>query len=151
MLKSASDVIASEVEGLGINHIFALGPRTGLFSWGSWVEERTHFNKPGEMARACITLLYLVIGDSFLCTALTCRNLAQVSGGERRLRAMFSEPFNRACFESPSIMTVYSSYDGIPASANSRMYYFNHFKFIVLFTRALTELLTDIEGTSDNS
>ena len=52
------------------------------------------------------------------------RNLAPVSGGERELRTMFLKPFNRACLESLSMMTAYSSYDGIPAIANSRTY--NH-------------------------
>lgn len=33
---------------------------------------------------------------------------------------MFLKPFNRACVESLSIMTAYSSYDGIPAVANTR-------------------------------
>lgn len=48
------------------------------------------------------------------------RNIAQVSGGERELRTIFLKPFNRACVESMSIMTAYSSYDGIPAIANTR-------------------------------
>lgn len=48
------------------------------------------------------------------------RNIAQVSGGERELRTMFLKPFNRACVESLAIMTAYSSYDGVPAIANSR-------------------------------
>ena len=47
-------------------------------------------------------------------------NIAQVSGGERELRTMYLKPFNRACVESLAIMTAYSSYDGIPAVANSR-------------------------------
>ena len=50
------------------------------------------------------------------------RNTAQVSGGERELRTMYLKPFNRACVESLSIMTAYSSYDGIPAIANTRAY-----------------------------
>lgn len=49
-------------------------------------------------------------------------NLAQVSGGERELRTMFLKPFQKACAEAGalSIMTAYSSYDGIPAIANTR-------------------------------
>ena len=47
-------------------------------------------------------------------------NITQVSGGERELRTMYLKPFNRACVESLAIMTAYSSYDGIPAIANSR-------------------------------
>lgn len=48
------------------------------------------------------------------------RNIAQVTGGERELRSMYLKPFNRACVESLAIMTAYSSYDGIPAIANTR-------------------------------
>lgn len=48
------------------------------------------------------------------------RNIAQVSGGERELRTNYLKPFNRACVESMAIMTAYSSYDGIPAIANTR-------------------------------
>ena len=47
-------------------------------------------------------------------------NIAQVSGGERELRTNFLRPFNKACVESLAIMTAYSSYDGIPAIANTR-------------------------------
>jgi beta-glucosidase len=49
-------------------------------------------------------------------------NIAQVSGGERELRSNFLKPFNRACVNSLSIMTAYSSYDGIPAIANTRTF-----------------------------
>ena len=45
-----------------------------------------------------------------------------MSGGERELRTTYLKPFNRACVESLSIMTAYSSYDGIPAIANTRAY-----------------------------
>ena len=48
------------------------------------------------------------------------RNTAQVSGGERELRTNYLKPFNRACVEAFSIMTAYSSYDGIPAIAKKR-------------------------------
>ena len=44
-----------------------------------------------------------------------------ISGGERELRTTYLKPFNRACVEALSIMTAYSSYDGIPAIANTRM------------------------------
>ncbi|KAJ7062795.1 hypothetical protein C8F01DRAFT_1281834 [Mycena amicta] len=49
-------------------------------------------------------------------------NIAQVSGGERELRTNFLKPFNRACLNALSLMTAYSSYDGIPAAANKRKY-----------------------------
>lgn len=48
------------------------------------------------------------------------RNIAQVTGGERELRSAYLKPFNRVCVASLSIMTAYSSYDGIPAIANKR-------------------------------
>jgi hypothetical protein len=48
------------------------------------------------------------------------RNLAPVAGGERDLRTSYLKPFNRACIDSLSIMTAYSSYGGIPAIANTR-------------------------------
>ena len=54
------------------------------------------------------------------CTECLCRNTAQVTGGERELRTNYLKPFNRACVEAFSIMTAYSSYDGIPAIANKR-------------------------------
>lgn len=47
-------------------------------------------------------------------------NIAQVTGGEREMRSTYLKPFNRACVESLAIMTAYSSYDGIPATANTR-------------------------------
>jgi beta-glucosidase len=50
-------------------------------------------------------------------------NLAQVSAGERELRTSFLRPFNKACVNSLSIMTAYSSLDGIPAIANTRKYF----------------------------
>jgi len=49
-------------------------------------------------------------------------NIAQVSGGERELRTFYLKPFNRACLDSMAIMTAYSSYDGIPAVSNTRMF-----------------------------
>lgn len=54
-------------------------------------------------------------------TDVCLRNTAQVSGGERELRSAYLKPFNRACVESLSIMTAYSSYDGIPAIANKHL------------------------------
>jgi len=43
-----------------------------------------------------------------------------VTGGERELRTTYLPPFERACLDALAIMTAYSSYDGIPAVANSR-------------------------------
>jgi hypothetical protein len=49
-------------------------------------------------------------------------NLAPVAGGERELRTTYLKPFQKACAEAGalSIMTAYSSYDGIPAISNTR-------------------------------
>jgi beta-glucosidase len=51
------------------------------------------------------------------------RNLAQVSGGERELHTSYLRPFKRACMDALTIMTAYSSYDGIPAIANKREFF----------------------------
>lgn len=40
-------------------------------------------------------------------------NLAQVSGGERELQTTYIRPFAKACANALSIMTAYSSYDGM--------------------------------------
>ena len=49
------------------------------------------------------------------------RNLAPVVGGERDLRMQYLPSFQRACLESLSIMTAYSSYDGVAAVADKRL------------------------------
>lgn len=49
-------------------------------------------------------------------------NLGPVAGGERELQTNYIRPFSRACKEALSIMTAYSSYDGIPAVGNKRMF-----------------------------
>jgi hypothetical protein len=74
------------------------------------------------------------------------RNTAQVSGGERELRTMYLPPFQKACLESLSIMTAYSSYDGIPAVANKRKYPLFSIVSVVCLLYHLTfaDLLTDI-------
>ena len=48
-------------------------------------------------------------------------NLAPVTGGERELQTNYIRPFSRACKEALSIMTAYSSYDGIPAVGSKCM------------------------------
>ena len=63
---------------------------------------------------------HLVVHPHSLAVQHSHRNTAQVSGGERELRTNYLKPFNRACVEAFSIMTAYSSYDGIPAIANKR-------------------------------
>lgn len=42
-------------------------------------------------------------------------------GGERELRTTYLPPFQRACVEALTIMTAYSSYDGVPAIANAHL------------------------------
>ena len=64
--------------------------------------------------------LYSCLNYSIIPRKHSHRNTAQVSGGERELRTNYLKPFNRACVEAFSIMTAYSSYDGVPAIANKR-------------------------------
>ena len=49
------------------------------------------------------------------------RNLAPVEGGERALRTIYLPAFQKGCVEAGalSIMTAYSSYDGVPVVASS--------------------------------
>ena len=55
-------------------------------------------------------------------SSLMARNLAPVEGGERALRSIYLPPFQKACVESGSlsIMTAYSSYDGVPVVSDAR-------------------------------
>lgn len=50
-------------------------------------------------------------------------NAAPVYGGERDLRSVYLPAFKRACADAQalSIMSAYSSYDGVPATANSHL------------------------------
>ncbi|KAG6840549.1 hypothetical protein C0991_005866 [Blastosporella zonata] len=145
LVSQVAGVAATEAEGLGINHMFA--PVLDLsreLRWGR-VEENfgeDHF-LTGEIGHAFVTGMQSgtrrnTSSTAFARVASTCkhfaafgspqggllidrqRNIAQVSGGERELRTEYLKPFNRACLESLSIMTAYSSYDGIPAIANTR-------------------------------
>ena len=52
-----------------------------------------------------------------------CSNLAPVHAGPRQLRTMYLPPFERACIETGalSIMTAYSSRDGVPVVADKGM------------------------------
>ncbi|KAF8075743.1 glycosyl hydrolase family 3 C-terminal domain-containing protein [Lyophyllum atratum] len=81
-------------------------------------------------------------------------NLAQVSGGERELRTNYLKPFNRACLDSLSIMTAYSSYDGIPAIANTHLLtdiLRNEwgYKYWVTTDAGSVDLLISLHGTCD--
>ena len=46
-----------------------------------------------------------------------------MEGGERALRSIYLPPFQKACVEAGalSIMTAYSSYDGVPVVSDARM------------------------------
>jgi hypothetical protein len=50
-------------------------------------------------------------------------NTAPVHGGERELRTMYLPPFLRACVQGGalSMMTAYSSYDGVPVIADTHL------------------------------
>ncbi|THH32786.1 hypothetical protein EUX98_g1411 [Antrodiella citrinella] len=137
LLQQAAAVIADEAEGLGYSQAFA--PVLDLSRELRWGRVEENFGEDafltGEMGHAYVTGLQTGRRRNASSTAIarmasTCKhfaafgspqgglNIAQVSGGERELRTNFLKPFNRACVESLSIMTAYSSYDGIPAIAN---------------------------------
>ncbi|KAJ7683521.1 glycoside hydrolase superfamily [Mycena rosella] len=140
LVSQVAGIIGAEAEGLGISHIFA--PVLDLsreLRWGR-VEENYGEDQflTGEMGNAYVTGLQSGRRRNASSTAIarvaaTCKhfaafgspqsglNIAQVSGGERELRTQFLKPFNRACLQSLSIMTAYSSYDGIPAVANTHL------------------------------
>lgn len=59
---------------------------------------------------------------------------------------MYLKPFNRACIESLAIMTAYSSYDGIPAIANTRELSRLHALCFFLILNALLDIMSDIVG-----
>ncbi|KAF8996334.1 glycoside hydrolase [Cyathus striatus] len=130
LVAQVSKVIADEAEGLGISQAFA--PVLDLSRELRWGRVEENFGEDpfltgeiGNARNASSTAIARV--------AATCKhfaafgspqgglNLAQVSGGERELRTMFLKPFDRACLDALSIMTAYSSYDGIPAVANTHL------------------------------
>ncbi|KAI0751919.1 glycoside hydrolase [Daedaleopsis nitida] len=140
LLKQAAATIADEAEGLGISHIFA--PVLDLSRELRWGRVEENFGEDpfltGEMGHAYVTGLQSgkrrnASSSAIARVAATCKhfaafgspqgglNTAQVTGGERELRSTYLKPFNRACVESLSIMTAYSSYDGIPAIANTHL------------------------------
>ncbi|KAG6832147.1 hypothetical protein H0H92_004878 [Tricholoma furcatifolium] len=141
LISAVANIAATEAEGLGFTQMFA--PVLDLsreLRWGrveeNWGED--HF-LTGEMGYAWVQGMQGGRGrrntsDTAIArVASTCKhfaafgspqgglNIAQVSGGERELRSEYLKPFNRACLESLSIMTAYSSYDGIPAVANTHL------------------------------
>ncbi|PIL26655.1 hypothetical protein GSI_11280 [Ganoderma sinense ZZ0214-1] len=140
LLQKAAQTIADEAEGLGVSHIFA--PVLDLSRELRWGRVEENFGEDpfltGEMGHAYVAGLQSgrrrnVSSNAIGRMAATCKhfaafgspqgglNTAQVTGGERELRTNYLKPFNRACVEAFSIMTAYSSYDGIPAIANKHL------------------------------
>ncbi|KAI0337167.1 glycoside hydrolase, partial [Trametopsis cervina] len=140
LLQKAATTIANEAESLGYSQAFA--PVLDLSRELRWGRVEENFGEDpfltGEMGHAYVTGLQSGRRRNTSSTAIarmasTCKhfaafgspqgglNIAQVSGGERELRTTFLKPFNRACVNSLSIMTAYSSYDGIPAVANTHL------------------------------
>ncbi|EKM58768.1 glycoside hydrolase family 3 protein [Phanerochaete carnosa HHB-10118-sp] len=140
LLQQAAATIATEAEGLGYGQAFA--PVLDLSRELRWGRVEENYGEDpfltGEMGNAYVTGLQTGRRRNTSSTAVarmaaTCKhfaafgspqgglNIAQVSGGERELRTMYLKPFNRACVNSLSIMTAYSSYDGIPATANTHL------------------------------
>ncbi|KDR71141.1 hypothetical protein GALMADRAFT_808036 [Galerina marginata CBS 339.88] len=173
VVTQAANITASEAEGLGINHMFA--PVLDLSRELRWGRVEENFGEDpfltGEIGHAFITGLQSGRRRNASSTAIarvaaTCKhfaafgspqgglNLAQVSGGERELRTMFLKPFNRACLDSLSIMTAYSSYDGIPAIANSHLLTDIlrtewGYKYWVTTDAGSVDLLINMHGTCD--
>ncbi|KAL5635799.1 hypothetical protein ACGC1H_004560 [Rhizoctonia solani] len=140
LIRKVAEATTDEAEPLGITQIFA--PVLDLsreLRWGR-VEENfgeDHFLN-GEMGLAFVEGLQNGKRHNASSTALarmaaTCKhfaafgtpqgglNIAPVAGGERELRSLYLRPFSRACLNSLSIMTAYSSYDGVPAVTNKHL------------------------------
>ncbi|KAF8525691.1 glycoside hydrolase [Gautieria morchelliformis] len=171
LLQQAAATISDEAEGLGINHIFA--PVLDLSRELRWGRVEENFGEDpfltGEMGHAFVTGIQSGRRRNASLTATarmaaTCKhfaafgspqgglNIAQVSGGERELRTFYLKPFNRACVESLSIMTAYSSYDGIPAISNKHLLtdiLRNEWGYQHWVTTVQVDLLITTHGTCD--
>ncbi|KAJ3503281.1 hypothetical protein NLJ89_g8503 [Agrocybe chaxingu] len=173
LVKAVANITATEDEGLGINHIF--GPVLDLGRELRWGRVEEGFGEDaylsGELGHAFVAGLQQGkrrgAGENASARmAATCKhfaafgspqgglNLAQVSGGERELRTTFLKPFHRACLDSLSIMTAYSSYDGIPAIANTHMLTGIlreewGYKYWVTSDAGSVDLLVTLHGTCD--
>ncbi|KAF9530879.1 glycoside hydrolase [Crepidotus variabilis] len=173
LVKQVANVTSTEAEALGINHIFA--PVLDLSRELRWGRVEENFGEDpfltGEMGHAFVTGLQSGRRRNTSSTAIarmaaTCKhfaafgspqgglNLAQVSGGERELRTTYLKPFNRACLDSLSIMTAYSSYDGIPAIANTHLLTDVlrkewGYKYFVTTDAGSVDLLISLHGTCD--
>ncbi|ELU43962.1 beta-glucosidase, putative [Rhizoctonia solani AG-1 IA] len=142
LIRKVAEVVSNEAEPLGITQIFAPVLDLGReLRWGR-VEEsfgEDHFIN-GEMGLAFVEGIQSGRRLNASTTAIarmaaTCKhfaafgtphgglNIAPVAGGERDLRSVYLRPFNRACLNALSIMTAYSSYDGIPAVTNKQWGY----------------------------
>ncbi|PFH45933.1 glycoside hydrolase family 3 protein [Amanita thiersii Skay4041] len=174
LVSRVADVIANEAEGLGITHIFA--PVLDMSRELRWGRVEENFGEDpfltGEMGHAYVSALQAgrrrnATQKSIARMAATCKhfaafgspqgglNLAQVSGGERELQTVYLKPFNRACRESLSIMTAYSSYDGIPAIANKHLLRDIlrdqwGYKYWVTTDAGSVDLLINLHGTCDS-
>ncbi|CAA7268703.1 unnamed protein product [Cyclocybe aegerita] len=173
LVKAVANITATEAEGLGINHIFA--PVLDLGRELRWGRVEEGFGEDaylsGELGHAFVTGLQQgkrrgAGANAIARMAATCKhfaafgspqgglNLAQVSGGERELRTTFLKPFHRACLDSLSIMTSYSSYDGIPTIANTHMLTDIlreewGYKYWVTSDAGSVDLLVTLHGTCD--
>ncbi|KAF8644321.1 hypothetical protein AX16_008529 [Volvariella volvacea WC 439] len=140
VVKKMAAVVSDEAEGLGINHIFA--PVLDLARELRWGRVEEGFGEDpflqGELGLAYVDGLQAGSRRNTSSTAVarmaaTCKhfaafgtphgglNLAPVIGGERELRSIYLKPFHKACLNALSIMTAYSSYDGIPAVGDTHM------------------------------
>ncbi|KAF8166832.1 glycoside hydrolase [Pholiota molesta] len=168
LISQVSGVIGSEAEGLGITHMFA--PVLDLSRELRWGRVEENFGEDpfltGEMGNAFVTGLQggkrrNVSSTAIARVAATCKHFAAFGspqggllGGERELRSNFLKPFNRACVNSLSIMTAYSSYDGIPAIANTHLLtdiLRNEwgYKYWVTTDAGSVDLLINLHGTCD--
>ncbi|CAK5266567.1 unnamed protein product [Mycena citricolor] len=140
LVQQVASIISSEAEGLGLSQVFA--PVLDLSRELRWGRVEENYGEDpyltGEMAAAYVTGVQAGRRRNASSTAIakvaaTCKhfaafgsphgglNTAPVTGGERDLRALYLRPFDRACVGSLSIMTAYSTYDGIPAVANTHL------------------------------
>ncbi|EJT98774.1 glycoside hydrolase family 3 protein [Dacryopinax primogenitus] len=138
LMYEVAKAIGGEAEGLGFSMLFA--PVLDLSRELRWGRVEENYGEDpfltGEMGYAYVTGLQAgtrrnVSSTASARLAATCKhfaafgspqgglNLAPVSGGERELRTTYLKPFYRACVQG--IMSAYSSYDGIPAVANSHL------------------------------
>ncbi|KAF8230984.1 family 3 glycoside hydrolase [Tricholoma matsutake] len=158
LITRISGMIASEAEGLGITHVFV--PVLDL-SHEKWWEE--NFGEDpfltGEMGYTFVTGLQSGRCRNVSLTAIaqmaaTCKHFATFWSPQGRLdlHTAYLKPFSRACLGSLSIMTAYSSYDGIPAIANTYILRneWGHQYWVTTDAGSVDSLIT-LHGTSKTS